>query len=277
MKTRILIFGKGYLGQRLAAEFSCGLTDARVNSLEQCIKDVSRYKPQVVINAIGQTGARNVDDCEMDKDKTLMSNSFVPVILAEACLRCGVRFVHISSGCIFEYDYAKQRPITEDRIPDYYDLYYSRSKVYAERCLDYLAAKFPVLTVRVRIPLDDRPGRKNIIDKLVKYGKVIDVPNSVTYVPDFVEMVRHLIAVKANGIFNTVNKGGLYYRDLMETYRKYVPDFAYKVIPLSSLKLKRTNLLLSTKKLEATGFKVRPIKSVLDECIQRYIANSGRP
>ena len=58
---------------------------------------------------------------------------------------------------------------------------------------------------------------------------------------------------------------------LMDIYKKYVPDFEYKLLPLKNLKLDRTNLLLSVRKLEKTGFKVRHIKDVLKECVEQYV------
>ncbi|MDI6759157.1 MAG: sugar nucleotide-binding protein [Candidatus Omnitrophota bacterium] len=57
----------------------------------------------------------SVDYCDQDKDKTLMANAFVPLILAEVALRNNIKLVYISSGCIFNYDYAKDKPIDEEK------------------------------------------------------------------------------------------------------------------------------------------------------------------
>lgn len=272
MKSPILVVGKGYLGERISRELNCPVSAAQLETLSDCIREVEVRRPKILINAIGHTGRNNVDDCEIDKDRTLTANAFAPVMLAEACLRRGVRFVHISSGCIFKYDFSAQKPISEERLPDYYDLFYSRSKVYAERCLDYLSRRYPFLTVRIRIPLDDRPHPKNILDKLIRFRKISDLPNSVTYIPDFIGALRHLLRIRASGLYNVVNKGGLLFSDLLETYRKYVPGFSYTTVPFDSLKLRRTNLLLSTRKLERSGFRVRRIRDVLDECVQKYLS-----
>jgi len=134
-----------------------------------------------------------------------------------------------------------------------------------------MAKEYGILILRIRIPLDNRPHPKNILTKLIKYGRVIDIPNSVTYLPDFLKALRHLLKIKAYGIFNTVNKYGLRYPDLLEVYKKYVPDFTYTVIDYKKLGLVRTNLVMSVKKLEKTGFAVRPIRDVLDECVKEYV------
>jgi dTDP-4-dehydrorhamnose reductase len=271
MKHRILILGKGFIGDRLQEELSCGVSTRRISAFSDIFSQIQRYRPEILINCIGHTGAGNVDGCELALDKTLQANTYIPILLAEAAYRHKIKLVHLSSGCIFHYDYARQRPITENPIPDYYDLYYSRSKIYAENVLRGLARRCNILILRIRIPLDVRPHPKNLLTKLISYKTVIDVPNSVTYIPDFIRALRHLIKIDARGIYNVVAKGPLRYPALLDVYRNYVPGFQYKVISLKQLKLARTNLILSTRKLERTGFKVRPINEILRECVQEYV------
>lgn len=270
MKNKILILGKGFIGSRLREEFDCQLSDARINTLAEAEEVIKRYSPEIVINCIGFIG-RSVDDCELHKDKALTANTFVPIILSEAALRNNVKLVHISSGCIYHYDYSLGVPISEEITPDFLELYYSRTKIYAERALEALLSKYPILIARIRVPLDYRPGPKNILTKLIEYKKVIDLPNSVTYIPDFVAALKHLIGKQACGIYNIVNKTPLRYPELLEVYKEYIPDFKYEVIDYRKLNLVRTNLVLSTKKLESTGFKVRDIHEVLGECVRSYI------
>jgi len=267
---KVLIFGNGYIGRRLANEFGFRLSKKRIHSLRDAQSEINRYKPSIILNAIGHTGI-NVDACEFDKDKTIMSNTLVPVILGEAALRNNLRLIHISSGCIYRFDYLRDKPIDEDKTPDYLELFYSRTKIYAESALMALSRRIPVLIVRIRLPLDNRRHPRNLLDKLLKYKTVIDVPNSVTYIPDFIKALRHLIRIDARGIYNVVNKGALRYPELLDVYKKYVPDFEYKVVDYKTLNLTRTNLILSTRKIEKSGFKVRDIKEVLEECVKDYL------
>lgn len=270
MRNKILIFGKGYIGLRLQEELGCDISDKMIYTLQDAESEIAKYHPDTIINCIGHIG-RNVDECELDVDKTLAANTFVPVILAEAALRNNAKLVHISSGCIFHYDYSKDSPIEEDQMPDFFELFYSRTKIYTERALGILNNKYPVLIIRLRVPLDNRPNPRNLLDKLINYKKIIDLPNSVTYVPDFLKAASHLINIGARGIYNLVNKGGLRYQDLMEVYKKYVPAFKYEMIDFNKLNLVRTNLIMSTRKLEETGFKVRDIREVIEECVREYI------
>lgn len=271
MNKRILILGKGFIGQRLQKELNCRIDGSTIDCFSAAEKLVKKYAPKIIINCIGSTGRRNVDDCELEKGATLLANSFVPLILAELCLRSKIKLVHISSGCIFNYNYRINKPIKENSQDYFFGLFYSRTKIYAERALEALARDYNILITRIRIPLLNAKHPKNILDKLIKYKKVIDIPNSVTYVPDFIRTIRHLIKIDARGIYNVVNRGGLRYPQLMRIYQKHVPEFKFKAIALKKLGLVRTDLILSTTKLEKTGFKVRDINSVLEECVKEYL------
>ena len=270
MKNKILILGPGYIGSRLKEGLGAEVSGDLIRSFQDAQTIVKKHNPKVIINCIGYIG-RNVDDCELDKDKTLTANSFIPLILAEVALRNNIKLVHISTGCIYHFDYAKDRPIIEEKEPDFFELFYSRSKMYSDLPLKLLSKKYPVLIARIRVPLDDRPCPKNLLDKLIHYKNVIDLPNTVTYIPDFIAALKHLIKIDARGIYNIAVKGALVYPKILELYKRHVPDFNYKVIHFKNLGLVRTNLILSTKKLEKTGFKVRSINEVIKECVDHYV------
>jgi 3,5-epimerase/4-reductase len=271
MKNKILILGNGYIARRLQKQWDCPIYDKKILSYQDAALVFQKYNPHVLINCIGHTGARNIDDCELDVGKCLLANTMVPIWLGELAFRNPVKLVHISSGGIYHYDYGKHRPIREEDEPNYYNLFYSRSKIYSEEVLNALSKRSNVLIVRIHIPLDIYAHPRNLLNKLINYKTVIDIPNSVTYIPDFIRALEHLIKINAKGIFNVTNKGGLRYPALMDVYKKFVPDYKYKIIPLKDLKLDRTNLLLSVRKLEKTGFTVRNIKDVLQECVEQYV------
>ena len=271
MNKKILILGKGFIGERMQNELDCEIDGSNISCFDEAEKLVRRYNPKILINCIGITGRGNVDGCELEKDATLLANSFIPVILAEVALRNNIKLVHISSGCIFNFDYKTNKPIKEDSDNYFLKLFYSRSKIYGERAIEALVGDYNILIMRIRIPLVNAKHPKNLLDKLIKYKKVITTPNSITYIPDFVKAAKHLINIDARGVYNVVNKGGLYYPKLMRIYQKYVPSFKFKTITLEKIGLSRTNLLLSTGKLERAGFKVRNINSVLEECVKGYM------
>ena len=105
MNKDILIFGKGFIGRKLQETFDCNITARRINAFEDAAEEAKKYNPKVIINCIGYTGKNNVDDCEVEKGKTLLANTFVPTILGDLVFRKNIKLVHISSGCIYNFDY----------------------------------------------------------------------------------------------------------------------------------------------------------------------------
>lgn len=269
----MIVFGNGFIGRRIAQSLGCDQSLTHGLTVEKAISEIEQAHASVVINAVASTGTTNCDECEDDKAASLEANVLVPIILAEACYRTGRKLVHISSGCIYKFDYTYDQPLSESRTPDFFDLFYSRTKIYAE----YALRPFPnILTIRLRTPLDDRPHRRNLLTKLLGFSRVIDMPNSVTYLPDMLEALQHLIGIDARGVYNLVCSGALCYPELLRVYERVSGSkLEYTIIRPEYLNLIRTNLLLSTDKLSSTGFKVRDIRDVLSECVEEYIRRSN--
>jgi nucleoside-diphosphate-sugar epimerase len=162
-------------------------------------------------------------------------------------------------------------PIEETEGPNFFDLFYSRTKIYTEAALSSIKSSGNILQLRILLPLDFKPHPRNLLDKLIGFKNVIDIPNSITYIPDFLDAMKYLIKNDAEGIYNVVNYGGLRFRTLLEEYRKYVPTHNYAITEPRELKLIRNNLILSTDKLEESGFPVRDINDVIPECVEKYI------
>ena len=114
MPNKILILGKGFIGQRLQTALKCNLSSILITKYNDISKEIKKYSPKIIINCIGSTGKNNVDECESDIDKTLLANMYIPVLIADAALRNKIKFIHIGSGCTYHYNYAKQLPITEE-------------------------------------------------------------------------------------------------------------------------------------------------------------------
>lgn len=276
MNKDILILGEGYLGLRLKEAWGCASTAQRILSFKDAEAIVRAHKPKVLVNCIGYNGEKNVDDCERDLERTFWANTFIPSMLAELAMRYDLKLVQFSSGCIYHYDYKTQKPRTENDAPDYLDLAYSRSKIAMERVLVPLVPRLNALVVRIRMPLDDRPHAHNILTKLLQFKKVISVPNSVTYVPDLVAALGHLIKSDARGLYNVMNNGVLYFPELLDVCKKQGAGCDYEVVDFEKLAIKRTNIVHSAEKLEKAGFKMRDVREVYNECVQNYLASSSQ-
>lgn len=271
-----LILGEGYLGGRLKEAWGCASSSQKIFSFKDAEAVVRAHQPKVLINCIGYNGEKNVDDCERNLEKTLLANIAIPTMLAELAMRYDFKLVQFSSGCIYHYDYKTQPPRTENDAPDYLDLAYSRSKIAMERVLVPLIPRLNALVVRIRMPLDDRPHAHNILTKLLQFKKVIAVPNSVTYVPDMIEALSFLIKADARGLYNVMNNGTLYFPELLDVCKKQGAGSDYEVVDFEKLAIKRTNIVHSVDKLEKSGFKMRDIREVYNECVQNYLASSSQ-
>lgn len=266
---KVLIFGsKGYLGNYFLQRYP----DASTPSVDiadslSVQKVLDEEKPDVVINAAGKTGRPNVDWCEDHKMETLRSNVTGPLVLLEECLKRGVYFVHLGSGCIYQGD--ASHPYTEDDEPNFAGSFYSRTKCWTDQIL----RDFPVLQLRLRMPFDDTLHPRTLIGKLIKYDRVLDVQNSLTYLPDMLDTAQKLIEKRKTGIYNMVNPGAISPYQIMEMYKEKVdPSHSFERLTLEDLsdvvKAGRSNCVLSTEKLKKEGIELRPVQVVLMHALE---------
>ena len=77
------------------------LSTVLVASKQDALAEIQRVQPDVVLNAAGMRGRPNVDWCDTHQMETILGNTVLPVLLAEACAEAGVYLLHMGSGCIF--------------------------------------------------------------------------------------------------------------------------------------------------------------------------------
>lgn len=287
--VKYLLIGAGYLGNRIHGHLkNIGENSILLNNKigqYQTQKDIKylirEYAPDIVINCIGKTGGppyNNIDWCQDHKEETFFSNVTVPSFMAESCEELGMRMVHIGSGCIFEGCDEGNSYGEYDR-PNFLGSWYSKTKIFSEEILTFYNT---VLILRIRMPIDIYPGKRNLIDKLIGYRKVIgDVKNSMTYVPDFLKIIVELMNRKYRGIYNVVNDGVVTHREILELYKEIVnPSYEMPEIitteelkKLGLIKAGRSNCILSVNKLKEKGIEVRNIKDALREGMYIYKIN----
>jgi dTDP-4-dehydrorhamnose reductase len=267
MTDRILVFGNGWIGNRLATEFKAEIVRADITNRIAVQAALERRAPTVVINAAGKTGRPNIDGCEADPSGTLLVNTAGPILLAEECLSRGIFMVHLGSGCVYE----GAGPFTEADPPNFFGSIYSRSKALSEAALKNL----PVLQLRIRMPFDGTPNPRNLITKLVGYPRIISVPNSLTYIDDFIVAAECLIAARRTGIWNIVNPGAITHGQILDLYRKIVdPDHKFETMALEELaavtKAGRSNCVLDGGKLAGEGIRLQPVEAALSDALNDY-------
>lgn len=248
-----------------------------VTDLEAIRKELDEKKPEVVINTVGKTGRPNIDWCEEYDTETIISNVIGARKIFRACSERGIYWVHLSSGCIFQGNSPDGRGFREkDDDKAMPPSWYSFTKYWADH---YLKDK-PVLIVRLRLPIDNQPGPRNLIDKLLKYSKVINDENSVTVIPDFLKAVKQLIEKRRTGVYHIVNPGTISPARIMEVYKEIVnPEHQFEIITDQDLykqrlaTARRSNCVLNTDKLQREGIKLKPIQERIIELMKEYKQN----
>lgn len=273
---KILIFGKGYMGERCAQAWGeeAILSDVMVAAVEDALGEIVRVQPDAVLNAAGIKGKPNVDWCEDHQLETIRGNTLLPILLADACAQAGVYMLHMGSGCIFYGD--SPHPDKAWREDDFGNPtpVYSRSKWAADLALSTLPN---VGVARIRMPIDWMPMSGNLIDKLSSFAKVIDVENSVTIIDDMIAVFYQLIAKRASGIFHVTNPGTMRHRDLLGLYKELVdPTHTCEWISNDELVRQglaakgRSNNFLASDNLAKVGITMRPIKEAMRDTIEKY-------
>lgn len=275
---KVLIFGKGFVGNRCASAWSDAvLSDVRVNSKEDALAEIRRVQPDAVLNAAGVKGKPNVDWCDANQAHTINGNTVMPIHLAAACQEAGVYLLHVGSGCIFygdsphpdkawrEDDFGNPRPT------------YSRAKYAADLVLSTLPN---VAIARIRMPIDHVPNPGNLLQKLAAYPKVIDVENSITVVDDMVSVFRQLMEKKAPGIFHVTNPGTARHTEILGLYKELVdPDHSCEWIKEEDLVKQglatkaRSNNFLASERLKEFGIAMRDVHEALRDTVEKFAKN----
>lgn len=280
MTMNYLIFGRNsWLGQKIANTLTKSghtvlISQVDITNLADVRQEIKAHNVDAVINSAGRAGNPNIDWCEDHKAETLASNTVGPINILTACLESGKYMVHLGSGCIFDnagYD----TPVTEETKASP-PSFYSYTKFWADEVLK----NFPVLILRLRMPSDADINPRNLITKLSKYPKIIDVQNSMTVVDDFLVAFQQLTDKRKIGIYNIVNPGVITHKEIMAMYTELVDQtHKYEMIPAQDLqrlglaKAGRSNCVLSTDKLTKEGIHLRPVKEAMRDVMQKYATN----
>jgi hypothetical protein len=115
----------------------------------------------------------------------------------------------------------------EEDKPNFTGSYYSHCKAI---CENLLAPFDNVLTLRVRMPIvADLLYHRNFITKIIKYNKVVNIPNSMTVLPELIPIGIESAKKKLTGIMNYTNPGAISHNEILELYKEHIdPDFTWE-------------------------------------------------
>lgn len=271
--SSIIVFGsRGYLGQKFLELYPHAVAStADIAEPAEVRAELEKHTSAIVINAAGKTGRPNIDWCEEHKEETLRANVTGPLVLLDACRKRNMYLVHLSSGCIYSGD-NNGKGFTENDQPNFTGSYYSRTKAQ----VDALLAEFSehVLILRLRMPFDGSGNERTLIQKLKRYPRVHNLPNSLTYIPDFIQAADSLIKKSATGIYHIVNPGTASPYEIMKLYQEIVdPNHVVELLSDEEVqtiqKAGRSNCLLNTEKLAEEGVILLSVQEAIKQALQQ--------
>lgn len=299
---KAVILGRGFIATHFFMDplYTRVGSKVRLNNISDIEQVIEEHKPDVIINAIGFCGKPNVDQCEIEKDKTSFANVALPIMLAQATAKHSIHLVHIGSGCIYFGESPNYHYLQGDGSP-WPDMGYSTQSFtvivpgikvddgwketdFANPQSFYSKTKYAcdlaigdmshVTTLRIRMPISEYYDGRNLITKLSNYKQIINIPNSVTFMTDFERCVDWTIQQGKTGIFHITNPDTLTAAQIMREYQKYRPEHYFTTISereLDNLTIaKRSNCILNTDKLTNAGFIMTPAEEALKECMNNY-------
>lgn len=277
--SNVLIVGAGYVGKAIISQVDLNKHNYRIVSRDKLDysdqaalrKFILNYDIDYIVNCSGFTGRPNVDEGELRKKECWELNVVIPLSISNTCKQLGIKYIHISSGCIYS---GYEKVWIEQDEPNFglfdQSSTYSKSKHAFETLNDYGCI------IRVRMPFCDDYNPRSYLTKIHKYDQLINFKNSKTYVPDLCMFIEYLIDNKVDlakvNTINFVNPGALdtmQVTDLMTIYGLDNPKWAYVDPKLLNMAAPRSNCVLSVSKLKCLfpDFNIQTEKQALDKAL----------
>ena len=284
----ILILGTtGYIGQAFVKNFK--ENDVSYYAVSRKGMDYTDYKTMLyflnanasgfdtLINCAGYVGKPNVDACEDHKEECIMGNVVLPQMLSQLCSELMIKFMHISSGCIYtgyDKEFTEEDPSNFCFNSEIEGSFYSGTKALAETLID----KENSYICRLRIPFDEYDNPRNYLSKLQNYDRLLNMKNSITHREDLVNACMHLIKESSPfGIYNVTNTGAVDTEQVCSLIRQHLNlnnDFDFfdseEEFYKLGAKAPRSNCLLDNSKLLSMGVKMRTTEEALVDSLTNW-------
>lgn len=232
------------------------ITDAAVVE-----KLFAKHQPEAVINCAAWT---DVDGCELDPERAMLSNARGPENLATASRRVGALLITISTDYVFD---GKKDGFYTQRDDPNPESVYGRSKLEGERRAQLASARTVVVRTGFVFGHNGTNFLSTVIDR-ARRGERLKVINDArgtpTYARDLAARLRDLAQLNLPGVFHVVNSGeGASYADFAGMAIKVAECEAASLEPVSMAALHRpaprpVNSCLKCLLSEAVGLPALP-------------------
>ena len=276
-----LIYGtRGWIGgmvKTLLQDQGETVVDAqsRVDEEDAVEKEIVATLPDRILCFIGRThgpGYSTIDYLEQ-KDKlveNVRDNLYSPLILTLLGQRYGIHVTYLGTGCIFTYQDDATLFDENDR-PNFFGSSYSTVKGFTDRLMHF----FPVLNLRIRMPIVGFHHPRNFITKITTYEKICSIPNSMTVLEDMIPLLVELARRKTTGTINLTNPGTIEHNEILQMYQEFVdPNFTWSNFTEEEqskiLLAGRSNNELNTTLLQSLAPEIQDIKTRMRRLFQQW-------
>ena len=287
----ILLGGSGYVGQAYQRLFArAGLPFRNVARQELDYGDTNALTALLretgasfLLNAAGYTGKPNVDACEGDKAACLAGNAVLPGNIRAACEAAGVPWGHVSSGCIYSGERSGGGGWREDDAPNFsfranHCSFYSGTKALGE---EVLVGADNLYVWRLRIPFSEVDSPRNYLSKMMRYARLLDAANSLSHLDEFCRATFECWTRRVPfGTYNVTNPGQVTTREVVRLIENSGVVGAEKVFSFfddegefmaKAAKTPRSNCVLDTTKIEATGIEMTEVHEALEQALRNWV------
>ena len=283
----VIVYGsKGWIGGQfvdLLKKKNISFVEAfsRADNYEECQEEIVSNKVTHVVSFIGRTHGPNfgtIDYLEQSGKLTenLTDNLYAPLVLCDICIKHNIHYTYMGTGCIFEYDndhpYGEETSgFTENDKPNFFGSSYSIVKGFTDRLMHF----YPVLNLRIRMPINGEDCPRNFISKIIRYKKICNIPNSMTVLPDIFPIMIDMMTKGLVGTYNLTNPGLISHNTILEMYKKYVDsNFTWENFSVQEqdkiLLSKRSNNFLDTSKLQDSYSSLNRIEVSVENILKNW-------
>lgn len=283
---KFLIWGhKGWIGgQVMAAVESAGHTavgaTSRADNEGDVEAELSAVGPDRAVSVIGRVRGDEfltIDYLEQQGKlvENLRDNLWGPLVLSHLCGRSGVHLTYLGTGCLFHYDEEHKvggEPFHEDSPPNFFGSSYSTVKGFTDRIM-HLMFTDTTLNCRIRMPITADNSPYNFITKIANYERVVNIPNSMTVLPELIPVMVKLAVDRVTGTVNLTNPGAMSHNEVLDLYKRHVdPGYTYVNFTVEEqnkiLLSTRSNNCLDTTRLESLAPGVDDVRTAVEKvCI----------
>ena len=195
INNKTVVLGRGFLGKEFERHgFEVwGRDKFNYPQTNEIVLD----EYDTIINCIGCADTRYCEDGGNWRDVWHVNASLVGW-LSGYCKSKGKKFVHISTGCVYDQNNSPQKET---------DFVSSHCKyVVSKLAAEYMCNKNDLI-LRPRLYFSDVEDKNNLLTKLPKFDKHLTEINSYTSTRTIVEATKALLEADQSGVFNVAQEG----------------------------------------------------------------------